>query len=416
MFGIQLNRPKVRFGDKENYSIFESDGKLHFVGNARPVKFYPIHSTLCEPSHHNPFCLTSLTVADGITTDGLDTASDNSRRIEVIGIDGGYHVKGRLKVAYTQEDTAGESCLVKIRLNTTNATWEQASEWRLILDILSGPITGKFTCFMPAFSIMEYDVIEGYVTKEGAVYLVRTPSGFDKSLSGPSAASENFSNNESAGSNVVIEVADTTGFYEGNQIFVSDSQNSEWTRIKTIVTNTSITVKTLLNSYTIENSAKLEIFDYTRTPAITPTQRGLLKKYVFRAGYNSGIVFQFAIPQEIAPASDLLIILQYFASEANPSLLVVKRRTQYILKALGDDIPDSIQYGTLADSDMVPPAIVGNTISTMCVIPAATHAGKHIFAAKMTRLGADSGDTYNGDIKLIAFVIAATTRQLGYEV
>ena len=57
MFGIQLNRPKVRFGDKENYSIFESDGKLHFVGNARPVKFYPIHSTLCEPSHHNPFCL-----------------------------------------------------------------------------------------------------------------------------------------------------------------------------------------------------------------------------------------------------------------------------------------------------------------------------------------------------------------------
>lgn len=413
-----INEQKTRynvFGDELNHSEFESDGSLHFVGDARPVKLYPIHSMLCEPSHHNPLCIASLAESGGIITSGLDTAVDNSRRIEVIGIDGGYHVKGRLKAAYSQEDTTHESCLVKIRLNTTNATWEQAGEWRLILDVLSGPITGKFTCFMPAFSIMEYDTLEGYVTKEGALYLIRTLSGFDKSLSGPSAASENFSNDESADSNVVIEVVDTTGFYEGNQVFVSDSQNSEWTRIKTIVVNESITVEALSNLYTTENGAKLEILDYIRTPAMVPTQRGLLKKYIFRAGINSGIVFQFAIPQEIDPTSDLVVTLQYLSSEANPSLLIIKRRAQYIIKALGEDIPDSIQHGTLVDSDMTPPATVGNTISTMCVIPAAIHAGKHILAVKMNRLGADSGDTYTGDIKLVAFIIEATTMQLGYE-
>ena len=79
---------------------------------------------------------------------------------------------------------------IKIKLNTTNAVWEQSGEWKIILDILSGDITGDFTIYMPPFSIMEYDTLEVYVTVNGATYAEITSRGFDVSVAGPSAAEE----------------------------------------------------------------------------------------------------------------------------------------------------------------------------------------------------------------------------------
>lgn len=389
---------------------------LHFEGDARPVKFHIIDSRRCEPACHNPLALTSLAETNGITTDGLDTGASNTRRIKVIGVNGGVHVKGILKATYAREDTTNESIIIKIKLSTTNNTWTQAGEWRVTLDIATGPyLTGKFTCFMPAFSLMEYSFIEGYVTREGSTYLCLIHSGFDCSLAGPSAATENFSNNESAGSDVVIEVADTTGFYEGNKAFVSDSENSEWVRIKTIDAGVSITVHDLLNSYTTANGAKIELFDFTRTAYTYPAQRGILKSYVFKSNINSGVVFQYAIPQEIDPDSDIDITLQYLSTEANPSSHITKWRVQYLVYGLGEDIPDSMQYGTLVDVDVTPPATLGNTIASLCTIPSAVHSGKHIFGVKINRLGALAGDTHTGDIRLIAFIIPVVTKQLGYE-
>lgn len=389
---------------------------VHFESDARPVKFSIIDSRRCEPACHNPLALTSLAETNGITTDGLDTGASNTRRIKVIGANGGIHVKGILKATYTREDTTNESIIIKIKLSTTNTTWTQAGEWRLILDIATGPyITGKFTCFMPAFSLMEYSFLEGYVTREGATYLCLIHGGFDCSLAGPSVATENFSNDESAGPDVVIDVVSTAGFYEGNKAFISDNENSEWVRIKTIVTDESITVYDLLNSYTTANGAKIELFDFTRTAYTYPAQRGILKSYVFKAGINSGVVFQYAVPQEIDPDSDIGITFQYLGTTTNPSSHITKWRVQYIVYGLGEDIPDSMQYGTLVDTDVTPPATLGNALTSICTIPSAVHSGKHILGVKINRLGALAGDTYAGDIRLVAFIIPVVTKQLGYE-
>ena len=247
------------FGDDTNYTEFASDGKIRFHGSAQPVRFNIADSLMCDSTHHRMLKITELAAVDGITTSGLDTATGASRRVEVIGVDGGVQVKGRIKGAYAVGDTTHDSQRIKIKLNTTNATWEQAGEWRIILEIVSGCITGTFTVFMPAFSIMEYSQQEVFVTCDGTTYYTATARGFETSLAGPSAATEDFSNNESAGSDVVVEVVSTAGFYEGNEIFVSDSVSSEWAHIKSIDAGVSITITELTNSYTTANGAKFVI-------------------------------------------------------------------------------------------------------------------------------------------------------------
>jgi hypothetical protein len=57
-------------------------------------------------------------------------------------------------------------------------------------------------------------------------------------------------NNENAGSSVVIEIADTTGFSIDDDVQIHDDNNSEVAVITNVVLNSSITVDTLTNSYT----------------------------------------------------------------------------------------------------------------------------------------------------------------------
>lgn len=405
------------FGNGVNKSFFEDDGKLHFAGDARPVLFSIFTATDCQPSTHNQFNITSLAAANGITADGLDQAIASGRVVEIIGINDGVYTKGVVGASYSQEDTTHESQIIKIRLSTMYAlnTWDQTSDWRLILDILSGDITGKFTIFMPPFSLLEYSTIEMYITDNGSTYYNRTSQGFDNSLSGSKAATENMVNNESAGSNVVIEVISTTGFYEGNHVLVSDSLNSEWSRITGIVTDTSITVDELANSYTTANSAKMEIIDYIKTVATLPLQRGLTKIKKFKANENSGLSFNYAKPHQVDDTTDLHITLQYVPTENNAGGNICKFRTQYVIYGVGEDIPQSIQYGTMVYADVTPPATKIQYIALLCAIPAAVHAGKRTFGIQIVRMGNDAGDTYTGNINFIAAVVSETTDKLGYE-
>ena len=169
---------ELEIGDNDNYSNFEIDGKLHFTGDARPVKIVAITGAQLLPSHHNPLYFTSLHAVDGILTSGLDTATGSTHRIEVQGIDGGIYNKGRIKTAYSQGDTSNNSQIIKIKLNTTNATWEQSGEWQIIFNITDGCVVGNFTVFMPAFSLMEYSDFSVYVACDGATYLEIDQMGF----------------------------------------------------------------------------------------------------------------------------------------------------------------------------------------------------------------------------------------------
>ncbi len=418
MKGIAKFSPVVRttFGDSENYSKFESDGKLHFYGDARPVKVVAITGAQLLPSHHNPLSLTSLAAANGILTSGLDTATGSSRRIEVLGIDGGVYTKGRIKASYTQGDTSNCSPIIKIKLNTTNATWEQSGEWRIVLNITSGCYVGNFTIFMPAFSMMEYSDHVVYVARDGSTYFEIDQMGFSRSLAGANAATESFSNDEVAGSSVVVEVANTTGFYEGNEVFISDSVSSEWAQIKTIVTNTSITVDTLLNSYTTANGAKFDILDFTQTAETLPTQRGLLKLKHFKTGVNSGIEFQWAVPHDIDNDEALKVLIQYAGTTTNVGEAVTKWRLQWKLTQMFTSIEESFQYANLEYSDITPPSTLFNTVGTLVEIPGEDHAGKHVLSAQIVRIGLDAGDTYSGDIKVVGVAIQYTANKLGYEV
>lgn len=414
----KTNIRELEIGDQDNYSHFIESGKLHFKGDARPIIVDCVTGSQLMASHQNPLRLTSLAASAGIATDGLTTAPDATRGIEVIGINGGIQTKGLLTDAYARHDTTEESTVVKIRLSTmygTN-TWSQASEWRLILDIASGDgITGKFTVIMPKFSLLHYSTLELYLTSDGATYYNQNQMGFDYSMSGTSVATEDFLNDEVAGSDVLIEVTSTSGFYEGNEVFVSDSENSEWCRIKTIVSNTSITVHELTNSYTTANGAKFDQIDYTRTAETVPVQRGLYKMKQFDTGINSGIEFQYAIPHDIDNDETLDIMIQYVGTDANAGADVSKWRAQWGIKKMFTPIDESIQYSNLVYTDVTPPSTTVNSVVYLAQIAAADHAGKHLFSAQLVRLGADAGDTYSGDIRVIGIAMAYTADRLGYE-
>ena len=191
--------------------------------------------------------------------------------------------------------------------------------------------------------------------------------------------------------------------------------SAEWARISAIALDASITV-TLINSYTTANGAQFSVVEYVRTVSTDPIQRGLCTTKIFKAGINSGIQLQIAVPQQSDPTANLEVVLQYVSTENNPSALVSKWRVQYVFKALGEDIPESIQYAELAFADITPPVSKANTISTLAEILPADHLGKHLLSIQVVRLGAaGEGDTYTGDIRLAAIVVSLPWKQLGYE-
>ena len=93
----------------------------------------------------------------------------------------------------------------------------------------------------------------------------------------------------------------------------------------------------------------------------------------------------------------------------------VRLRVQYLVKGVGEFVPESIQYGTLIFTTWSPPAIKTNGIVAVGAIPAAVHDGKHILSIRFTRMGADVIDTYTGDVKIIAMILTSKDIRLGYE-
>lgn len=405
----------ARFGDVDHCSYFESDGKFHFKGDARPIILYAMDSNSLTPSHHNPLEVTALDANAGISTGGLDTPVSANRIIGCIGVDSGINVKGRLSNSYVNLDVISESLYIKICVCTKNATWVQASQWRVILKIATGPVTGDFTIYMPTFNLAQYDSFEVFIAKDGSSYAVLGGRYFHLSVAGTIAATEPMLNNVSAGPNIVVDVASTTKFYPGNKAFISDDLNSEFARIKSVVLDSSITLNSIANNYTMANNAKLEIIPYTRTASYRQVQRGMFGLYVLKSGINSGVIGQLAIPHTIDETEDIGMALQFLPTENNAGSATVRFRVQYIIKALGDDVPDSYQYGTSLYSTLTPPAVKGNQLHTLGAIPAAIHSGKHILSIKLVREGIDGLDTYIGDIKIIAIVFSRYDKQLGYE-
>lgn len=404
---------KKNYYDPANVAI---TGTFHFTGAGRPVILHALSSDKLHPSHHNPLEITSLAASAGITVDGMDTAPATNRRIEVVGIDGGINVKGRLINAYTRYDTTAKAKVIKIKLTTTNATWTQATQWRITLDIASGDdIIGDFTIHMPPFNIDQYNDLEVYVTKDGSTYALRGIQHFCTSVAGSVAATEPMLNNESAGSDVVIDVTSTTGFYVGNKCLVSDDNNNEFARIKSISLNSSITVNSISNNYTTAANAKLDIIDYTKTAIPRQIQRGMMSVYVLLPSINSGIIGQLPIPHSIDTSEDIGITLQYLPTTNNAGNATVRFRLQYLVKGIGVDIPDSYQYGTSLFSTLTPPATKVNALHILGSIPAAIHSGKHALSVKLVREGIDALDTYTGDIKVIAIIFSWRDKQLGYE-
>ena len=403
---------KMMFGDSQNYSEFKPDGRLHFTGDARPNKLSVFSSDFLFPTHHNPLEITEISgIASSITVGA-------SNKIDVLGYNGGINVKGRLKnLTFSAVDTTTESSIIMIHLFADNAAgWSNATQWRITLTIVSGSVTGDFTVYMPPFNLEKGDTIEGFVASDGAIYLKRTRGcSFDCSVAGSEYASENMKNNESADSNVVVEVEDTTGFYVGNLTNISDDDNNEVSRIKAVDPNTSITVDALSNSYTTAKNAKLEVIDYVRTTLMRPAQRGLLRTNILKAGINSGVVFEYGIPHTIDSTEDIGIVLQYITMQDNGTSQNVRLRAQYLIKGVGEFVPESVQYGTLIFATWSPPAIKTNGIVAVGVIPAAVHAGKHILSIRFTRMGTDVIDTYTGDVKIIAMILTSKDIRLGYE-
>jgi hypothetical protein len=399
-----------RFGDGINYSYFEADGKLHFVGDARPVVFKPLDSSMFSSTHHNPLTITRL---DGMTAIG-PTVSNNDR-IQVTGINGGLNVKGRLKgTSFTQGDITAEGFIIKIAVTTVAvAGWSYSSQWRLELDINIGSVSGLFTVFLPPFNLEKYDLLEGYICDDGSVYFGYIGEHFLTWAAGSEFSTEVVTNVPSP-TNLTCLVASTAGLYVGNKVDIADDSNLEVTRIASIDSNVSVTVVSLTNTYD-NGTVNLTLINCVRSPIYRPIQRGLFKTFIFKSGVNAGVVSQFAIPHTIDPSEDIEIMFQCLPTEDNSLNKTVRLRIKYTLAGLEEDIPESMQYGEFLYSTCTPPATKQMTIHAIGAIPAASHAGKHALSFQLARLGSDVLDTYEGNVRLVAVVLVYRDKQLGYE-
>lgn len=392
-------------------------GYLIFEGEERYVDMKAFTSFDVCPTHHAPLEITAL--ADpGYISSTLTDAPDANRYLRIRAINGGLLVKGLQKNVYVQGDTTSVGGVIKIVISTKNASWTQATAWTLIIDITTGSVTGQFTIYCPPFNLGAYEEIRFFVTDDGATYYSRERCGFNDFMCGSVAAEEMTTNNLTAGVNVVCNVVSTTGFYVGSKVFVSDSENSEWGRIKSIITDTSITIISLSNSYTTEHSSKLEMVVTTRTAIISVVHRNVGKFFRLPAGVKSGVTLQFGIPHHIDKTEPLKLGLQYLSKSANAAEQVIKLRLQYdCIKYMGS-YPVSNQFGTLKYTTFTPGVTADiNAVVSLPEIPVSDWVEdgypKNAHAMQVVRLGNDSEDTYTGDIDIVAILYLMKSDRLG---
>lgn len=399
-----------------------SDLPISLTGDGRYVNLMPFTSLDIFSTHHAPLEITAL--ADpGYISCTLTDKPGAQRHISICTIDGGIHVKGRQKsnieTGYTQGNTTAAGTVTLICLNTKNDTWTQTTPWSLIINITTGSVTGQFTIHCPAFTLDIYDHIEFYVTNDGATYYSKGSYGFNDFVSGTTTAEELITNDSlTAGSNVVCNVVDTTGFHVGNKVFVSDSADSEWSRIKSLIENTSITITSLTNNYTKVNGAKLNIINTTRTAPLSVVHRNIGKFFRFLPGVKSGMTLQFGIPHHIDPTEPLKIAFQYIARSANAEEQVVKLRTQYICSKIYGSCPISDQFATLSYSTFTPTATAD--IMNVAILPeipitdwVENGTPRRAHTMQFCRLGDDDADTYTGSIDIVAVLYIMKSNKFG---
>lgn len=93
---------------------------------------------------------------------------------------------------------------------------------------------------------------EGVVEIEGADYIGDLQGEYIIEAYG---IQQTLGSDVSAGSSAVLSIIDTTGFEVGDEVKVSDDNNDETATITSVVTNTSVTVDTLSNSYAVADNA-----------------------------------------------------------------------------------------------------------------------------------------------------------------
>ena len=144
-----------------------------------------------------------------------------------------------------------------------------AKTFKCILENTDNAITDSFEAFDTAvISINETTVfngrIEEIIPNESEATIELSGKDYMGDLIGEYiienyGISQDMSNNEAAGSDVVIEITDTSSFEVDDEIKVEDDNDAETAVITAVVANTSITVDTLTNSYTTAANAKVTV-------------------------------------------------------------------------------------------------------------------------------------------------------------
>lgn len=144
-----------------------------------------------------------------------------------------------------------------------------AKSFTCVLDNSDGSITDIYESFDSAVIVLEgVTVFNGRIDE-----IIPNESEGDVEISGHDyigdligeyiieeyGISQDLQNDESAGSSVVIEIADTTGFEVDDEIRIADDASEETATITAVVTNVSITVDTLSNSYTTAANAAVTV-------------------------------------------------------------------------------------------------------------------------------------------------------------
>lgn len=407
-----------KLGKGEDYVGIADDGFLTLHGEARTSR---ITTFACEnwyTTHHDPLGIKAL--ADpGYISSTLSTAPDANRRLRVVGVGDGIHMKREQAASWTTGDITHNAVFGYITITTKNASWEQTSAWRLELDITTGKVTGKMTIYLPPFKLDSYEELHFWISDDGASYCGgRGECEFKCFGAGAAETDEVLTSNISPGNNVICPVADTTGFYLGDKVRLEDDNNAEWNRITAINTNTSITAGHLDHGYTMAANVKIKKYKCVETPyGILHMRRGMGRLCCLRANVPSGVAGHYPFPFTQDPDSPLKVAIVFCGSIDNPTSETVRLRLQYIPTGPGDNAL-SEDWGKIKYITVIPGANAGDFVETLFSggfeVSANEIQDKKAIQLQLVRMGDDSvNDTYTGCLLVVAVLIGMTERHFG---
>ena len=406
-----------KIGKGSDYIEVADDGFLTLHGEARTSI---IRTYACEnwyTTHHNALGIKVL-ANPGYISSTLSTQPDANRAIRIVGLGDGINLKGEQGTGWTPGDTTHDAIQSYLTIATKNTTWEQTSDWRVVLDITTGDVTGKMIVYLPPFKLDAYEKLHFWITGDGATYCGgRGECRFTCFGAGPTETNELLTGDVSSGDNIVCPVSDTTGFYIGDKVRLEDDDDEEWDRIIDIISNTSIKVGHLDYDYTQVKNAIIKKYKCVETPyGATHMRRGMGRLCCLRAGVPSGIAMHYAFPFTQDPNSPLKIAVVFVGSIDNPTSKTVKMRLQYIPTGPGDNA-FSEEYGDMDYITVTPAATAGDFVETLFTngftVPAHKIQNKKAIQFQLARMGDDASDTYTGCLLLVAILVGMTEQYIG---